>query len=452
MSSQIADLMEKVLMETRRYDAAQPEFLQAVEEVFKSLVPFLERYPNYLDHALIQRLVIPDRIVIFRVSWIDDKGNSRANRGYRVQFNNALGPYKGGLRFHPTVYLGVLKFLGFEQVFKNALTTLPMGGAKGGSDFDPHGKSEAEIMRFCNAFMTELYSYIGPTVDVPAGDIGVGQREIGYMFGTYKRLTRSFDGALTGKGALWGGSYIRPEATGYGLVYFVQEILGVENDGLKGKVVTVSGSGNVAQYTVEKAIEFGAKCVTLSDSQGFIYDPDGIDQEKLEFVKELKNVKRGRIREYVEKYPKAQFHEGQRPWGVPCDVALPCATQNELDGSNAQQLVKNGCRVVAEGANMPCTPDAINCFHANGVIYGPGKAANAGGVSVSGLEMAQNAMHVQWSREEVDAKLRDIMHRIFDQCRSTAVEFGQPRNYQLGANIAAFKRVAQAMFEQGLGI
>jgi glutamate dehydrogenase (NADP+) len=452
MSSQIADLMEKVLMETRRYDAAQPEFLQAVEEVFKSLVPFLERYPNYLDHALIQRLVIPDRIVIFRVSWIDDKGNSRANRGYRVQFNNALGPYKGGLRFHPTVYLGVLKFLGFEQVFKNALTTLPMGGAKGGSDFDPHGRSEAEIMRFCNAFMTELYSYIGPTVDVPAGDIGVGQREIGYMFGTYKRLTRSFDGALTGKGALWGGSHIRPEATGYGLVYFVQEILGVENDSLKGKVVAVSGSGNVAQYTVEKAIEFGAKCVTLSDSQGFIYDPDGIDQEKLEFVKELKNVKRGRIREYVEKYPKAQFHEGQRPWGVPCDVALPCATQNELDGSNAQQLVKNGCRVVAEGANMPCTPDAINCFHANGVIYGPGKAANAGGVSVSGLEMAQNAMHVQWSREEVDAKLRDIMHRIFDQCRSTAVEFGQPRNYQLGANIAAFKRVAQAMFEQGLGI
>lgn len=450
--SKAQQVIERVLDETKRYNAGQPEFFQAVEEVFKSLIPFLDRYPQYGDHALIQRLVIPDRIVIFRVSWIDDNGVPRSNRGYRIQFNNALGPYKGGLRFHPTVHLGVLKFLAFEQIFKNALTTLPMGGAKGGSDFDPHGKSEAEIKRFCNAFMAELYPYIGPTVDVPAGDIGVGQREIGYMFGTYKRLTRSFDGALTGKGILWGGSHIRPEATGYGLIYFVLEMLAVRNDSLEGKTVTISGSGNVAQYSVERALSYGAKCVTLSDSDGFIYDPDGIDQEKLEFVKYLKNIKRGRIREYVEKYPKAEFHAGKRPWCVPCDIALPCATQNELDGDDAQTLVKNGCKLVAEGANMPCTPEAIETFHSNGVLYAPGKAANAGGVSVSGLEMAQNAMHLQWTREEVDARLREIMKKIFQQCSQTAVDFGHPENYQLGANIAGFKRVADAMFEQGLGI
>lgn len=448
---QSREVIQSVLEETERYNPGQPEFLHAVSEVFESLVPFTERYPKYMDRALIQRLVIPDRIVIFRVNWIDDKGQPRSNRGYRVQFNNALGPYKGGLRFHPTVYLGVLKFLAFEQIFKNALTTLQMGGAKGGSDFDPHGKSEAEIERFCRAFMTELYPYIGATVDVPAGDIGVGQREIGYMFGTYKRLTRSFDGTLTGKGILWGGSNLRPEATGYGLIYFVQEMLAVRNETLEGKVITVSGSGNVAQYAVERALSFGGKCVTLSDSQGFIYDPDGIDQEKLEFVKQLKNVKRGRIREYVEKYPKAQFHEGKRPWGVQCDIALPCATQNELDAEDAKQLAKNGCRLVAEGANMPSTSEAIDVFHANGILYAPSKAANAGGVSVSGLEMAQNAMHTQWSRDEVDQRLRQIMRRIFEQCRDIATEFGQPENYQLGANIAGFKRVADAMFEQGLG-
>ncbi len=449
--TQIRRVLEEVLSQVKQYDSGQPEFYQAVEEVFTCVQPLLDRKPHYADPFLLQRMLIPDRIVIFRITWIDDQGRPRQNRGYRVQFNNALGPYKGGLRFHPSVYLGTLKFLAFEQVFKNALTTLPMGGAKGGANFDPHGKSDAEIMRFCSAFMTELYSYIGPTVDVPAGDIGVGQREVGYLFGTYKRLTRSFDGALTGKGLLWGGSHIRPEATGYGLIYFVEQMLQARNNSLKGKIITVSGSGNVAQYTVEKANELGGKCVTLSDSGGFIYDPDGIDQEKLEFVKELKNVKRGRIKEYVEECPRAQFFEGQRPWSVPCDVALPCATQNEISGEDAEQLVKNGCKLVAEGANMPSTREAIACYHANGVLYAPGKAANAGGVSVSGLEMAQNAMFTQWSREEVDAKLQKIMQAIYSQCRSAAEEFGQPENYELGANIAGFRRVADAMFQQGLG-
>ncbi|RMH26860.1 MAG: NADP-specific glutamate dehydrogenase [Candidatus Hydrogenedentota bacterium] len=442
--------LEDVLNKLPTLTKGQPEFEQAVREVLESLRLVVESDPAYRKYAVLERLLVPDRIIVFRVAWLDDHQQIHVNRGYRVQYNNAIGPYKGGLRFHPTVYLGVLKFLAFEQVFKNALTSLPMGGAKGGSDFDPHGRSESEIMRFCQAFMTELFRHIGPDTDVPAGDIGVGAREIGYMYGQYKRLVNEVTGVLTGKGADWGGSYIRPEATGYGLVYFAAEMLATRGDDLANRVCTVSGSGNVAQYTVEQLLKYGAKPVTLSDSSGMIYDADGIDHEKLAFVKELKNVRRGRLREYAERFPKAQYYEKKRPWWVPCDCAFPCATENELDGNDAQELLKNGCVLVAEGANMPSTPEAVDRFLMNRILYAPGKAANAGGVAVSGLEMSQNAQHLQWTSEEVDARLKMIMHAIHTQVRSTAEEFGEPWNYVLGANIAGFRKVAKAMIEQGV--
>ncbi|AXA35756.1 NADP-specific glutamate dehydrogenase [Candidatus Sumerlaea chitinivorans] len=442
--------LEDVLNKLPTLTKGQPEFEQAVREVLESLRLVVESDPAYRKYAVLERLLVPDRIIVFRVAWLDDHQQIHVNRGYRVQYNNAIGPYKGGLRFHPTVYLGVLKFLAFEQVFKNALTTLPMGGAKGGSDFDPHGRSEREIMRFCQAFMTELFRHIGPDTDVPAGDIGVGAREIGYLYGQYKRLVNEVTGVLTGKGADWGGSYIRPEATGYGLVYFAAEMLATRGDDLANKVCTVSGSGNVAQYTVEQLLKYGAKPVTLSDSSGMIYDADGIDHEKLAFVKELKNVRRGRLREYVERFPKAQYYEKKRPWWVPCDCAFPCATENELDGNDAQELLKNGCSLVAEGANMPSTPEAVDRFLMNRILYAPGKAANAGGVAVSGLEMSQNAQHLQWTSEEVDARLKLIMHAIHTQVRNTAEEFGEPWNYVLGANIVGFRKVAKAMIEQGV--
>lgn len=442
--------LEDVLNKLPTLTKGQPEFEQAVREVLESLRLVVESDPVYRKYAVLERLLVPHRIIVFRVVWLDDHQQIHVNRGYRVQYNNAIGPYKGGLRFHPTVYLGVLKFLAFEQVFKNALTTLPMGGAKGGSDFDPHGRSESEIMRFCQAFMTELFRHIGPDTDVPAGDIGVGAREIGYLYGQYKRLVNEVTGVLTGKGADWGGSYIRPEATGYGLVYFAAEMLGTQGDDLANKVCTVSGSGNVAQYTVEQLLKYGAKPVTLSDSSGMIYDADGIDQEKLAFVKELKNVRRGRLREYVERFRKAQYFEKKRPWWIPCDCAFPCATENELDGNDAQELLKNGCTLVAEGANMPSTPEAIDQFLMKRIMYAPGKAANAGGVVVSGLEMSQNSQHLQWTRDEVDARLRMIMHAIHTQVRSTAEEFGEPWNYVLGANVASFRKVAKAMIEQGV--
>ncbi len=442
--------LEDVLNKLPTLTKGQPEFEQAVREVLESLRLVVESDPAYRKYAVLERLLVPDRIIVFRVAWLDDHQQIHVNRGYRVQYNNAIGPYKGGLRFHPTVYLGVLKFLAFEQVFKNALTSLPMGGAKGGSDFDPHGRSESEIMRFCQAFMTELFRHIGPDTDVPAGDIGVGAREIGYMYGQYKRLVNEVTGVLTGKGADWGGSYIRPEATGYGLVYFAAEMLATRGDDLANRVCTVSGSGNVTQYTVEQLLKYGAKPVTLSDSSGMIYDADGIDHEKLAFVKELKNVRRGRLREYAERFPKAQYYEKKRPWWVPCDCAFPCATENELDGNDAQELLKNGCVLVAEGANMPSTPEAVDRFLMNRILYAPGKAANAGGVAVSGLEMSQNAQHLQWTSEEVDARLKMIMHAIHTQVRSTAEEFGEPWNYVLGANIAGFRKVAKAMIEQGV--
>ena len=410
--------LEDVLNKLPTLTKGQPEFEQAVREVLESLRLVVESDSAYRKYAVLERLLVPDRIIVFRVAWFDDHQQIHVNRGYRVQYNNAIGPYKGGLRFHPTVYLGVLKFLAFEQVFKNALTTLPMGGAKGGSDIDPHGRSEREIMRFCQAFMTELFRHIGPDTDVPAGDIGVGAREIGYLYGQYKRLVNEVTGVLTGKGADWGGSYIRPEATGYGLVYFAAEMLATRGDDLANKVCTVSGSGNVAQYTVEQLPKYGAKPVTLSDSSGMIYDADGIDHEKLAFVKELKNVRRGRLREYVERFPKAQYYEKKRPWWVPCDCAFPCATENELDGNDAQELLKNGCSLVAEGANMPSTPEAVDRFLMNRILYAPGKAANAGGVAVSGLEMSQNAQHLQWTSEEVDARLKLIMHAIHTQVRT----------------------------------
>ncbi len=429
---------------------AQPEFIQAVTEVLTSLEPVIKRYPKYQKHSILERLVVMDRALIFRVGWIDDQGRYRINRGYRVQFNNALGPYKGGLRFHPSVYLGLLKFLGFEQIFKNALTTLPMGGGKGGSDFDPKGKSDNEVMRFCQSFMTELYRHIGPHTDVPAGDIGVGGREIGFLFGQYKRLQNEFTGVLTGKGYGWGGSLIRPEATGYGMAYFAREMLTTRDESLEGKVCTVSGSGNVAQYGVERITQLGGKCVTLSDSGGTIYDKDGIDLEKLAFVMDLKNVRRGRIREYVEKYPKAKFFDGERPWKIPCDCAFPCATENEIDLDDAKTLVKNGCHLIAEGANMPSTLEATEYFLENEVLFGLGKAANAGGVAVSGLEMAQNAQHLTWPREEVDDRLQHIMKSIHTTVRETAAEYGKPGNYVVGANIAGFHKVADAMVAQGV--
>ena len=429
---------------------AEPEFHQAVKEVLETLEPVLERHPEYEENRILERLVEPERVIIFRVPWTDDKGRIQVNRGIRIEFNSAIGPYKGGLRFHPTVYLGILKFLGFEQVFKNSLTTLPMGGGKGGSDFDPKGKSNNEVMRFCQSFMTELARHIGPNTDVPAGDIGVGGREIGYLFGQYKRLRNEFTGVLTGKAVTWGGSLIRPEATGYGAVYFAQNMLATRDDTLEGKVCAVSGSGNVAQYTVEKLLDFGAKPVSMSDSNGTIHDPDGIDQEKLAYIMELKNVYRRRIKDYAERYPKAVYLEDKRPWGIPCDCAFPSATQNEITGADAALLVKQGCTLVAEGANMPTDPEGVDVFLGNGLLYGPGKAANAGGVAVSGLEMAQNAQHTNWTREEVDRRLQEIMMAIHTQAAEAAADYGKPGNYVMGANIAGFVKVADAMLDQGV--
>ncbi|CAA0210997.1 glutamate dehydrogenase, NADP-specific [Tenacibaculum maritimum] len=428
----------------------EPEFLQAVHEVAETVIPFIESNPKYQGKKLLERMVEPERTLMFRVAWVDDKGETQVNRGYRVEFNSAIGPYKGGLRFHPSVNLSILKFLGFEQVFKNSLTTLPMGGGKGGSDFNPKGKSDREVMAFCQAFMSELFRHIGANTDVPAGDIGVGGREIGFMFGQYKKLRNEFTGVLTGKGASWGGSLIRPEATGYGDVYFAENMLKTKGDSFEGKTVAISGSGNVAQYATEKATELGAKVVTLSDSSGYIYDQDGIDAEKLAYVMEIKNVRRGRIHEYVEKYPNAKFFKGERPWSVKCDVALPCATQNELNGEEAKTLVANGCICVAEGANMPSTPEAIEVFQNAKILFAPGKASNAGGVATSGLEMSQNSLRYNWTREEVDAKLHQIMNDIHASC----VEYGTQKDgfvdYVKGANVAGFVKVADAMLDQGV--
>jgi len=425
------------------------EFHQAVEEVAESLLPFIEENPHYKDAKILQRIAEPERVILFRVPWVDDSGEIQINKAYRIEMNSAIGPYKGGLRFHPTVNLGILKFLAFEQVLKNSLTTLPMGGGKGGSDFDPKGKSDNEVMRFTQSFMSELFRHIGPNTDIPAGDIGVGGREIGFLFGQYKRLRNEFTGVLTGKGIEWGGSLIRPEATGYGQVYFAEEMLKTKGDSLKGKVCTVSGSGNVAQYATEKATELGAKVVTLSDSAGYIYDPDGVDAEKLEYVMYLKNVKRGRISEYAEKYG-CEYIAGKRPWEIKCDVALPSATQNEVNGEEAQLLINNGCFVVSEGANMPSTPEAIAVYLDNKILYGPGKAANAGGVAVSGLEMSQNSMRYSWTREEVDAKLQTIMKDIHANCIKYGRESTDYVNYVTGANIAGFVKVADAMLAQGV--
>jgi glutamate dehydrogenase (NADP+) len=433
-----------------RRNPSEPEFHQAVEEVLESLEPVIDRHPRYRQERILERLTEPERVVMFRVPWLSDKNEVRVNRGFRIEFNSAIGPYKGGLRFHPSVNLGILKFLAFEQIFKNSLTTLPMGGGKGGSDFDPKGKSDAEVMRFCQSFMTELARHIGPDIDVPAGDIGVGGREIGFMFGQYKRLTRRFCGTLTGKGLNWGGSLIRPEATGYGAVYFAQEMLATRSDSMAGKVCTVSGSGNVAQYTVEKITELGGKAVSLSDSGGTIYDPAGIDAEKLAYVMELKNVYRGRIREYAEKFPGVEYREGARPWSIKCDCAFPSATQNEISGDDARTLVENGCFVVSEGANMPTEPEGVEIVLRNKILYAPGKAANAGGVAVSGLEMAQNSMHMAWPREEVDGRLKQIMHEIHKSAYEASQEYGDPGNLVMGANIAGFVKVADSMIDQGL--
>lgn len=441
--------IQEVLEIVRKRNPNEPEFLQAVTEVLESIEPAVERHKKYRDGRILERIVEPERVIIFRVPWQDDKGNIQVNRGFRIQFNSALGPYKGGLRFHPTVCLSVLKFLAFEQIFKNSLTTLPMGGGKGGSDFDPKGKSDGEVMRFCQSFMNELYRHIGPDTDVPAGDIGVGTREVGFMFGQYKRLVNEFTGVFTGKGLKWGGSLIRPEATGYGCVYFAQEMLKTRNETLEGKVCVVSGSGNAAQYTVEKLIQCGAKVVTMSDSNGFIYDKDGINEEKLAWIMDLKNVRRGRIKEYAEKF-NVPYYEGQRPWGIPCDCAFPCATQNEISGEDAKKLIDNGCYLVAEAANMPTEPAGVDLFIQKKILYGPGKAANAGGVATSGLEMTQNSMRLQWTREEVDAKLKQIMQTIFKNAWETAAEYGHPGNLVVGANIAGFVKVADAMLEQGL--
>jgi glutamate dehydrogenase (NADP+) len=445
MAYNLKDFMAKIVAK----NPSEVEFHQAVEEVVESIIPFIEENPKYEHARILERITEPERVIMFRVPWLDDKGNIQVNRGFRIEMNSAIGPYKGGLRFHPTVNLGILKFLAFEQVFKNSLTTLPMGGGKGGSDFDPKGKSDNEVMKFCQSFMTELQRHIGPDTDVPAGDIGVGGREIGFLFGQYKRLRNEFTGVLTGKALEWGGSLIRPEATGYGCVYFAQEMLNHKGDSLKGKICTVSGSGNVAQYTVEKVNELGGKCVTLSDSGGYIHDPEGIDNDKLAFVMHLKNVKRGRIKEYADKYG-CQYVEGQRPWGVKCDVAFPSATQNEINKEEAQTLINNGCKVVSEGANMPSTPEAIEIYLENKILYGPGKAANAGGVSVSGLEMSQNSLRLSWTREEVDNRLKKIMKDIHTTC----VKYGDQKNgyvnYVMGANIGGFVKVADSMLAQGV--
>lgn len=442
--------VKRVWESVQAKNSTEPEFLQAVQEVLESLEPVVDKMPELETYAVLERMVEPERVIMFRVPWTDDAGKVHVNRGFRVQFNSAIGPYKGGIRFHPSVNLSILKFLGFEQVFKNSLTTLPMGGGKGGSDFDPHGKSDAEVMRFCQSFMTELNRHIGADTDVPAGDIGVGGREVGYMFGQYKRIRNEFTGVLTGKALTFGGSLIRPEATGYGVVYFAQNMLAVKNKTLDGMVCAVSGSGNVAQFCVEKLLQLGAKPVTMSDSLGFIYDPDGITEEKLEFVKELKNVKRGRIKEYAEKYPSATYTAGARPWSVKCDCAFPCATQNELNEEEAKALIANGVMLVAEGANMPSTPEAIAAFQKASVMFAPGKASNAGGVATSGLEMSQNSIRLSWSRDEVDEKLKSIMKNIHDNAYAAAKEFGVEGNYVVGANIAGFLKVAKAMMAQGV--
>jgi len=444
MSKKIEEFMAKVIAK----NPGEKEFHQAVREVVESVTPFIEKNPKYEKAKVLERMVEPERIIIFRVPWLDDKGDIQINRGFRIQMNSAIGPYKGGIRLHPTVYLGLLKFLAFEQVFKNSLTTLPMGGAKGGSDFDPKGKSDNEVMHFCQSFMTELFRHIGPDTDVPAGDIGVGSREIGYMHGQYKRLKNEFTGVLTGKGLSWGGSLIRPEATGYGCVYFVEEMMKTRGESLKGKVCAVSGSGNVAQYTVEKLHQLGAKVVTLSDSNGFIYDAGGIDEKELACVMHLKNVKRGRIKDCAKDF-KCKYFESERPWGVKCDVAFPSATQNEISGEDAKVLVKNGCIAIGEGANMPTTPEGIRVFQKAKILYAPGKAANAGGVATSGLEMSQNSMRLSWTREEVDTRLHNIMIAIHESCVKYGKE-GKYINYVNGANIAGFVKVADAMIDQGL--
>lgn len=446
MSKSVHAFVEQVAKRNQN----EPEFIQAVQEVAETIVPFIENNPRYQNKMLLERMVEPERVILFRVCWLDDAGNIQVNKGYRIQMNSAIGPYKGGIRFHPTVTLSVLKFLAFEQTFKNSLTTLPMGGGKGGADFDPKGKSDNEIMKFCQSFMTELQRHIGADTDVPAGDIGVGGREVAYMFGQYKRLRNEFTGVLTGKGITFGGSLIRPEATGYGDVYFAQSMLQTKGDSFKGKVVTVSGSGNVAQYACEKATELGGKVVTMSDSSGYIYDADGITAEKLAHVMYIKNDKRGRIGEYVEKYPNAKFVEGKRPWEVKCDVVLPCATQNELNGEEAKMLVDNGCICVAEGANMPSTPEAVTVFQNAKILFAPGKASNAGGVATSGLEMSQNSLRLSWTSEEVDERLKGIMKNIHEAC----VKYGSDGNgyvdYVKGANIAGFVKVAEAMMAQGV--
>ncbi|UBZ08282.1 NADP-specific glutamate dehydrogenase [Salegentibacter mishustinae] len=446
MEQNIQDFLDKVSQRNQN----EPEFMQAVHEVSETIIPFIEENKKYQNMQLLERMVEPERVIMFRVSWLDDEGNIQVNRGFRIQMNSAIGPYKGGLRFHPSVNLSILKFLAFEQVFKNSLTTLPMGGGKGGSDFDPKGKSDNEVMRFCQSFMTELYRHIGPDTDVPAGDIGVGAREVGYMFGQYKRLQNEFTGILTGKGLSYGGSLVRPEATGYGNVYFAQNMLRTRDESFEGKTVVVSGSGNVAQYAAEKALEFGAKILTMSDSGGYIYDEAGIDEEKLQFIMDLKNVRRGRISEYVDEYSSAKYFEGETPWGVKCDVALPCATQNELEEADAKKLVENGCMCVGEGANMPCTPEAVEVFKEAKILFSPGKASNAGGVATSGLEMSQNSMRYSWTSAEVDKKLHEIMNNIHDRC----VEFGKEEDgyidYVKGANIAGFVKVADAMLAQGV--
>jgi glutamate dehydrogenase (NADP+) len=443
-------IISKFIAEVNAKNQNEPEFMQAVTEVAETVIPYIVKHDIYYGQNILLRMAEPERVLSFRVAWIDDNEEIQVNRGYRVQMNSAIGPYKGGLRFHPSVNLSVLKFLAFEQTFKNSLTTLPMGGGKGGSDFNPKGRSDTEVMRFCQSFMTELYSHIGPNRDVPAGDIGVGSREIGYLFGQYKRLKNEFTGVLTGKGASFGGSLIRPEATGYGVVYFTEQMLKYKNDGLKGKKITISGSGNVAQFATEKCIQLGAKVISLSDSSGYIYDPEGIDEEKLAFIMDLKNVKRGRIVSYTKKYPKASFHAAETPWKLPCDIALPCATQNELDERDAKILIANGCFCIGEGANMPCTPEAIELFKKNKLLFAPGKASNAGGVAVSGLEMAQNSLRYSWTREEVNKRLQSIMVDIHESC----LQYGKDKNgnvdYVKGANIAGFVKVADAMLAQGV--
>jgi glutamate dehydrogenase (NADP+) len=446
MEAKIKEFMDEVIDR----NGHQPEFIQAVQEVAETVIPYIVNNEIYSGKNILLRMVEPERFISFRVAWVDDKGEILVNRGYRIQMNSAIGPYKGGLRFHPSVNASILKFLAFEQVFKNSLTTLPMGGGKGGSDFDPKGKSHDEVMRFCHAFMLELNRHIGPNTDVPAGDIGVGAREIGFLFGMYKRIRNEFTGVLTGKGLSWGGSKIRPEATGYGTVYFAQDMLKTKNEDIKGKTVVISGSGNVAQYAAEKIIHLGGKVVTLSDSSGYIYDKDGIDNEKLDFVMDLKNNRRGRISKYADKYTSATFHNGEKPWSVQCDIALPCATQNELNVDHAKQLLKNGCKCVAEGANMPSTLDAVHAFQDAKILFAPGKASNAGGVATSGLEMSQNSLRIRWTREEVDERLMGIMTGIHDSC----IEFGKEEdgycNYVKGANIAGFVKVADAMLAQGV--